>query len=302
MPSETELRAAHCWETDDRIPRRPEMTEFRRGVRLQQARWRETHGHPIGSQPIAPKAKDTPRPVGSRLPLEYARETAANFMTPAAVEAARARASTAERHQTFDHQRFWADLLWSPSLAVNLFADFAGEARRWPDAPEPVREVRFAYSPGRLDPQFLNSLRTFDGALLFEDGIVGIDVNYNEWNKPETPKPQNLARYLEVAKRSRAFKPGATDALAGRSDLAVMWLEHLLLLSMLQHPSGAWKWGRYVVVHPAGNVDIADAVTRYAALLADTSTFAAMTLEDLLATDVLPESVRTLVTERYLPG
>ena len=31
------------------------------------------------------------------------------------------------------------------------------------------------------------------------------------------------------------------------------WLEHLLLLSMLQHPSGEWTWGRYVVVHPAGN-------------------------------------------------
>ena len=39
-----------------------------------------------------------------------------------------------------------------------------------------------------------------------------------------------------------------------------MWLEHLLLLSMLQHASGTWSWGRYVVVHPAGNIDFADAV------------------------------------------
>ena len=32
-----------------------------------------------------------------------------------------------------------------------------------------------------------------------------------------------------------------------------MWLEHLLLLSMLQHAERQWTWGRYVVVHPAGN-------------------------------------------------
>src|SRR5436190_4302439 len=32
-----------------------------------------------------------------------------------------------------------------------------------------------------------------------------------------------------------------------RSDLAVLWLEHLLLHSMLQHESRTWTWGRYVV-------------------------------------------------------
>jgi hypothetical protein len=42
-----------------------------------------------------------------------------------------------------------------------------------------------------------------------------------------------------------------------------MWLEHLLLLSMLQHVSGSWNWGRYVVVHPAGNSDVAEAGDRY---------------------------------------
>ena len=48
-----------------------------------------------------------------------------------------------------------------------------------------------------------------------------------------------------------------------------MWLEHLLLHSMLQHESGTWTWGRYVVVHPAGNADVADAVARYRDFLAD---------------------------------
>ena len=91
--SQEELEAACCWEADDHVPRRPETTEFRRRVRLHQARWREAHGHPIGSQPIAPKKGQVVRPVGSRLPVDYARETRANFVTPGALAAARERTS-----------------------------------------------------------------------------------------------------------------------------------------------------------------------------------------------------------------
>ena len=55
--------------------------------------------------------------------------------------------------------------------------------------------------------------------------------------------------------------------------------------SFVQHPSRAWRWGRLVVVHPAGNTDFADACSRYRSLLVDQSTFSSMTLEELL--DVL---------------
>src|SRR5438094_115696 len=93
--SKEELEAAHCWEPDDRVPRRPEMTEFRRRLRYHQSLWREAQGHPIGSQPIAPKPGGAVRLVGSRLPLDYARETGANFLTAAALDAARDRSSNA---------------------------------------------------------------------------------------------------------------------------------------------------------------------------------------------------------------
>jgi len=46
-----ELEAAQCWEASDAVPRRPAMTQFRQQARLHQARWREAHGHPIGTQP-----------------------------------------------------------------------------------------------------------------------------------------------------------------------------------------------------------------------------------------------------------
>jgi hypothetical protein len=313
-PSRQELEAAHCWEADDRVPGRPEMTAFRRTVRYRQARWREENGHPTGSQPIAPKPGDKRvRPVGSRLPLEYACETGANFLTAGALAAVSARGSVTEPHQSFDHQRLWADLLWSPALAFNLFGDLAADLRRadravhawWPDAPGTVSDVRFAHSPGRFDPAYLNSLRAFDAAFVLDlgggrHGIVAIDTRYHDRAKPETPRPENLWRYLEVTERSGVFAPGAVDTVRGRSELAVMWLEHLLLLSMLQHVSGTWVWGRYVVVHPAGNSDYAAACSRYAGLLADESTFCSITLEELVDARVLPPRTATAFRARYL--
>ncbi len=303
---QAELEAVHCWEAEDRVPGRPEMTEFRRRLRLHQAQWREAHGHPVGSQPIVPKPGKAARPVGSRLPLDYARGTGANFVTAGALAGARERTSQIEPNQSFDHQRLWADLLWSPALAFNLFGDVDGDrvvARWWPDAPGAVREVRFVHSPGWLDPAYLKSLRAFDAAFVVDrGGIVGVDVEYHERAKKETPKPENMQRYLQVAKRSGAFARGAVDSVKGRSDLAVMWLEHLLLLSMLQHESGAWSSGRYVVVHPAGNTDVADLCARYRALLQDDSTFSSVTLEELLDAGVHSRASARALRERYVPS
>jgi hypothetical protein len=291
------------------------MTAFRRQLRYHQSRWRESKGHPIGTQPIVPKPGHAARPVGSRLPLDYARKTGANFVTAGALDAARTRTSVIEPHQSFDHQRLWADLLWSPAMAFNLFGDLAADlalADRavhtwWPDAPGSVYDVRFAHSPGRFDPAYLNSLRDFDAAFVLDlgngtQGIGALATKYHDRTKTEIPKPSNLARYLEVAERSGIFASGATDSVKGRSDLAVMWLEHLLLLSMLQHPSRLWRWGRYVVAHPAGNSDFADACARYRELLVDQSTFSSVTIEELLDAKVLPARTTAALRERLLPN
>jgi hypothetical protein len=314
-PSTAELEAAHCLEADDRVPGRPAMTEFRRRLRYHQAQWRKANGHPVGSQPIVPREGKPSRAVGSRLPLDYARGTGATFLTAGALEAARARTSFVEPHQTFAHQRLWADLLWSPALAFNLFGDLAADptlADRaahawWPDAPGTVSELRFAHSPGRLDPAYLGSLRAFDAAFVLDlgdgtRGIIGVDVKYHERTKGELPRPSNLWRYLEVADRSGAFRPRATEELEGRSDLCEMWLEHLLLLSMLQHESGTWAWGLYVVAHAAGNSDHADGCARYRDLLVDSSTFSSVTVEALLDAGALPPGTEAALRGRYVVG
>jgi hypothetical protein len=313
-PSREELEVAHCWEEVDRVPGKPELTDFRRGLRYHQARWREANGHPIGSQPIAPRDGQPSRPVGSRLPLEYARDTGATFVTSGALEAARTRTSYVEAHQSFDHQRLFADLLWSPALAFNLFGDLARDLELadravhawWPDVPGTVVEVRFAHSPGRLEPAWLGNLVAFDVAFVLDlgddtRGVVGIVTAYHDVNRRQPPKPRRLPRYREITDDSGFFGPEALAAVNG-TELIHIWLDHLLVLSMLQHPSGAWRWGRLVVVHPAGNSDFVDACSRYGALLVDHSTFASVTIEELLAADVLPKGTATALSDRYVPS
>jgi PD-(D/E)XK nuclease superfamily protein len=315
-PTREELEAACCWEADDQIASRPAMTAFRQEARLHQARWREANRHPIGSQPINPKPGDTRvRRVGSRMPLDYARETGANLVTNAALDAARARTAYIEPRQSFDQQRLWADLLSSAALAFNLFGDLAADLdradramHRWfPDTPGHVSEVRFVHSPGWFDPAYINSLRSFDTMFVLDldggsRGIIAVGVRYHERNKSEVPRTENLTRYAEVAKRSKVFARGSIELLKRPSDLCVMWIEHLLLFSMLQHPSDNWTWGRYVVVHPAGNPDVVDACTRYRAMLANDATFTTMTIEHLLDSKAFARPAVAALRSRYVPG
>ena len=109
----------------------------------------------------------------------------------------------------------------------------------------------------------------------------------------------DLSGWVEMG-ASGAFRAEAFDQVKGRSDLWSPWLEQLLLFSMLQHPSGEWTWGRFVHVHPAANVEMADRAARYRALLTDASSFASLTFEEVLASGVLPERAAAEVRERYL--
>ena len=59
--------------------------------------------------------------------------------------------------------------------------------------------------------------------------------------------------------------------------------------------------GRYVVVHPEGNSDCADACARYRDFLVDESTFTSVTLEQLIDAKGLPVASRAALRARYIP-
>jgi hypothetical protein len=120
------------------------MTAFRRRVRYHQARWREAKGGiPSGpSRSCRDPGSRCGRPgVGFRSTTRG--RPGRNFLTASALAAVRARTAVTEAHQSFEHQRLWADLLWSPALGFNLAGDLAADLeladraihRWWPEAP-----------------------------------------------------------------------------------------------------------------------------------------------------------------------
>ena len=228
---------------------------------------------------------------------------------------ARARTSIIEPHQSFDHQRLWADLLSSAALSFNLFGDLAADLARadravhrwWPDAPGTVCDVRFAHSPGRLDPGYLNSLRAFDVAFVLDVGggtraVIGVDVKYHERNKVEQPKPSNAARNMEVCERSgvvradgspppRPLGPGRDVARAPPAALHAPARER-------QRGRGAATSSSTRRATPTSSTPS----PATASVLADDATFATMTVETLLASRALPAATTNELRQRYLPA
>ena len=96
------MEANYCLEKVDKVSGDPETTAFKQQARLHQSLWRKKKGLPIGSQPMQPKAGTKPRKLGSRIDLQYAKKTEANFLTNAAKDAVRHRVSNPEPKQTIN--------------------------------------------------------------------------------------------------------------------------------------------------------------------------------------------------------
>lgn len=314
LVADEELRAHNCLESVDFVAGDPEATAFRRRARLQQALWREARDLPIGTQPMRPKAKQPSRLLGSRIELDRARESEANFLDDAVRGAMRDRIGHPEPHQTLDVDRLYCDLLSSMPMCFNLFGALHGDLgladraihRWWPDVRGKLCTVRFEWSPGRLCPgEYLENRSAFDVAfeLALNDGrrgVIGVECKYHEGCKREkVPSDERRGRYTKVAEASGIFKPDALSKIWG-TGLQQILLDHLLTLSMLQHPSQTWGWAKFVLVHPLENPSYARPASRYQALLKDTATFEVTTIEALLEADVLPHEAALAFRERYL--
>jgi hypothetical protein len=178
---------------------------------------------------------------------------------------------------------------------------------------EPGKEVRFERSPSRRAPDFTGDGTAFDVALVFgeqngPETVIGIETNYHEAVDIEARPNEvvRLPRYTEFTEQAKidgnpVFKPGWKDRVLG-TELQQIWRDHLLLLSLLQNDRGRWAGGCYVLVYPSGHTGFAAAGRAYRdEVLADTSTFRLMTVEELLTHGVLhrPETASAF-KERYL--
>lgn len=311
--ADNELAAAHCDFKVDHVPKRPDITQFKRRSRWQQAWWRERYSLPIGGH--TSPGKEAPTPNGSRMELTLAKKTGCNFLSQEIRDTVAKRLSYREPHQTLNEERLWSDLLSSMPMCFNLFGELDCDRDRfnmtvaalWPDSPGDPYRLLFEWSPGRRNPRYLNNRSAFDCAILLRDhsgkrGVIGIETKYHEHTKMEaTPDAdKRLPRYIEVTKRSKAFRTGWESTLIG-TDLQQFWLDHLLVLSMLQHPDTNWSWGRFVVAYPTANKSIEEAADRYKAVLVKPDTFEALAIEQLLAADVLHDAeTAKLFRERYL--
>lgn len=307
-PTDEALKALFAWEGVDSVSKQPDLTAFKRRARYTQSVWRDRQGFRMGLH----KQNDVVRPIGSRLGRPHA-DRGDNFLYPEALDAVRHRLANHEPHQLLMTGRLWGDLLSSMPMCFNLFGECWADhdqattamAALRPEPPGKVEDVRFEWSPGRLDPRFLNNKSAFDVAFLLDDpsagrGVVGVETKYHEHANTESrPRADRLDRYLEVTEVSGAFHPGVEQKLIG-TDLQQLWLDHLLVLSMLQAPGEGWMWGRFVLVAPSRNPSFKDVAHRYQACLTDTATFAFVTIEDLMAAGVLSPPRRAAFEDRYL--
>lgn len=310
-PTRRELEEASCWFSVDRVSRDPATTAWKRAARLRQARWREQHQWKPGAHPYC--GGEGASEVGSRLELAFAMKHGHNFITPAARAAAEARMQAKQRHEMLNAARLYADLLSSMPLCFNLFGDLTDSALAraavrawWPELPPGEVCTQFEYSPGRLDPAYLGNRSAFDACfeITAADGtrsFVGVETKYHEHAAKEAkPSERAMLRYAEVTEKSGAFVADWREHILG-TDLQQIWLDHLLLLSMLQLLPERHARGLFVLVYPAGNPSFASAATRYRELLTDASTFQARTLEELVdEPGALPAATCDAFRARYL--
>lgn len=301
---------ADCWFESDKVGG-PLMTAFKREARWRQHRWAVdelsvsgfgTHAGRRTQPDVAPD--DVPN--GTKL-RKLDADAGSNFLTPAIYAIARARVRFGQKHQTLDETRLYRDLLSSMPMAFNLFGHASlpehEQARRrlatlfGVDVTSPSG-LAFEWSPGRRSPQYTRDRTAFDVALCLGDPagprtVIGIETKYHEHCAKETVpsarNPEAVRRHeaqtdflVAIAESSEAFKPGWQQRVLC-TELRQIWRDHLLALSMREHPELWTRQTRYVLIYPGRNVSFRDAVESYAQILvqADTS-FQAFTIESVL--------------------
>jgi len=181
------------------------------------------------------------------------------------------------------------DLLSSQPLCFNLFGELKLDLElasrviayisggRFPE----VTGIDFEYSPGRRYPRYLNDRSAFDVFLRCvnesdEPCFVAVEVKYHE--NLYRNAGEHRKRYDEVADLMGCFRDDR--ALLQRSPLQQIWRDHLLAgITLVQD---GYRDGLFVMLYPADNNHVFNAVSAYEAQLTNRDSFAAWTLEQFV--------------------
>ena len=244
--------------------------------------------------------------------MPWAEDSLSNFLTDRVREVVRREVCdpAASRGKLFAKPRIFNDLLSSQPLCFNLFAElrldlgsashlvsgFTGGRFR------EVQSILFEHSPGRSDPRYTDDRSAFDVFLECTTstggrGFVGVEVKYHE-NLLGLPG-EHRERYDEIAEMMACFGPGTRAALT-TTPLQQVWRDHLL--AGITRSVDCYYDALFVMLHPKDNQHCRNAVAAYRDCLADDSSFAAWTLEDVAACLQLPSRRDwvDLFIDRYL--
>jgi hypothetical protein len=266
---------------------RVDASAFQRRARVLQSMWRQEQGIPCGEH-VGPSGA---RPLGSRLPMPWAQETLANFLTEQIRSVVRAEVCdpVASSGKLYGKPRIFCGLLSSQPLCFNLFGELALDLplasavvdRLSKGRFTEVTSIEFEVSPGRGDPRYLNDRSAFDVFIRCRNAsggssFIAVEVKYHEnlIGTAGAHKP----RYDEVADLMGCF---ASDHQPLRSSpLQQLWRDHLLA-GITQIEDG-YDDAMFVVLYPKDNTHVSAALGAYREQLSRESSFAAWTLEDLV--------------------
>lgn len=264
-----------------------DVSPFQRRARTLQSIWREEQGFACGEHRNGANS----RLLGSRLPMPWAQESLANFITDRIREVVREEVLDSERSEgkLYGKPRIFNDLLSSQPLCFNLFAelrfnlDLASSVvseltgGRFPK----VQSIAFEHSPSRGDSRYTADRSAFD--VLLEcttssggHGFIGIEVKYHE--NLLGPAGGHKARYDEISDMMGCFAPESAKTLRS-APLQQIWRDHLLVGVTRQVDS--YDDALFAMLYPQDNEHVREAVTAYRNCLANDASFAVWTMEEI---------------------
>lgn len=293
---------------------------FQRKVRILQSLWREEKGFEPG-----PRHEGSPDEIlgpddelGSRLPVNWAEQTLANYLTDTIRNVVREELDAAQRAATeqgekgkvFKRPRVYNDLLSSQPLCFNLFAELQQDLglatsvfqTLLPGRISEVTGISFEHNPRRSDPDFTDDQSAFDVFVDYSPpaagkGFIGIEVKYHEDLSGKAAAHRN--RYNKLAELMCCFDPHTLPRLR-EAPLQQIWRDHLLAGAFLA--DGTYTEGVFAFLYPAGNVRCRDGIGRYLDCLSITSSMRVWTLEEVVSVIMqqTPSSWIRMFQDRYL--